>query len=106
MTSLPVACLPSGRADRRDEVNDPELAKHLKHDWRTAELSEKDKTICEWAIKLTITPGKMGMVDIDSLKDAGFSEPAIRDTDQVVGYFNYINRIGEGLGVDLEPEMK
>jgi len=101
MAFLPVACLPSGRADRRDEVNDPELAKHLKHDWRTAELSDKDKTLCKWAVKLIITSGKMGMVDIDSLKDEGFSEPAISDAAQVVGYFNYINRIVEELGVYL-----
>jgi len=24
----------------------------------------------------------------------------------VISYFNYINRIADGLGVDLEPEMK
>lgn len=43
--------------------------------------------------------------DIDSLKDTGFSEPAISDAAQVVGYFNNINRIAVGLGVDLELEM-
>ena len=36
----------------------------------------------------------------------GFSEDAISDAAQVVSYFNYINRIAEGLGVDLENEMK
>jgi len=24
----------------------------------------------------------------------------------VISYFNYINRVADGLGVDLEPEMK
>jgi alkylhydroperoxidase family enzyme len=44
--------------------------------------------------------------DIDALTGTGFSENAISDTAQVVSYFNYINRIAEGLGVDLEDEMK
>ena len=43
---------------------------------------------------------------IDTLTGFGFSESAISDAAQVVSYFNYINRIAEGLGVDLEDEMK
>jgi len=55
---------------------------------------------------LTLTPGDMTKSDIDVLKKTGFSENAISDAAQVVSYFNYINRIAEGLGVDLESEMK
>ena len=48
----------------------------------------------------------MAQGDINKLIQSGFSERAISDAAQVVGYFNYINRIADGLGVDLEPEMK
>jgi len=82
------------------------LAEQLKKDWRKANLSEEDKALCNWAEKLTITPGDMGKSDIDILKNNGFSESAISDAAQVVSYFNYINRIADGLGVDLEEEMK
>jgi len=78
----------------------------LKHDWKASELSEKDKALCSWAEKLTLTPGKMAQGDINKLIQSGFSERAISDAAQVVGYFNYTNRIADGLGVDLEPEMK
>ena len=44
-------------------------------------------------------------MDIHKLENMGFSQSAISDAAQVVGFFNYINRIAEGLGVDLEPEM-
>ena len=44
--------------------------------------------------------------DINRLERSGFSQEAISDAAQVVGYFNYINRIADGLGVDLEPEME
>jgi len=62
--------------------------------------------LCQWAEKLTKTPGEMSKSDITILEDTGLSQDAISDAAQVVGYFNYINRIADGLGVDLEPEMK
>ena len=82
------------------------MAEQLKKDWEKADLSAKDKVLCAWAEKLTLTPGDMTKSDIDALTGTGFSENAISDTAQVVSYFNYINRIAEGLGVDLEDEMK
>tara|TARA_Y100000294_G_scaffold117265_1_gene108826 strand:+ start:535 stop:714 length:180 start_codon:yes stop_codon:yes gene_type:complete len=48
----------------------------------------------------------MSEEDVQILEKAGFSQEAISDAAQVVGYFNYINRIADGLGVDLEPEMQ
>ena len=44
--------------------------------------------------------------DVHNLEKVGFSQNAISDAAQVIGYFNYINRIADGLGVDLEPEME
>jgi len=78
----------------------------LKRNWRTAALSDQDYALCEWAEKLTITPGKMSKNDIRKLEKVGFSQAAISDGAQVIAYFNYINRIADGLGVDLEPEME
>ncbi|MDP6339311.1 MAG: hypothetical protein QF842_03165 [Candidatus Marinimicrobia bacterium] len=47
----------------------------------------------------------MSKSHVEALELTGFSQMAISDAAQVVGYFNYINRIAEGLGVDLEPDM-
>ena len=92
--------------DFRDEVKDEKLAEHLKRDWKTANLSKEDKTLCLWAEKLTLAPGKTDQLDVHNLEVAGFSQSAISDAAQVIGYFNYINRVADGLGVDLEPEME
>ncbi len=43
--------------------------------------------------------------DIKSLRALGWSDQAIHDAAQATAYFNYINRLADGLGVDLEPEM-
>ncbi|HJM39087.1 MAG TPA: hypothetical protein QGG59_03120 [Planctomycetota bacterium] len=44
--------------------------------------------------------------DVDALRECGWSDLEIHDAAQVVAYFNYINRIADGLGVDFEEEMK
>ena len=40
----------------------------------------------------------MGSGDVQALREAGFSDPAIHDASQVVSYFNYINRVADALG--------
>ena len=43
--------------------------------------------------------------DLDLLHGQGFSDTAIHDAVQVISYFNYINRVADALGVDLEEWM-
>jgi uncharacterized peroxidase-related enzyme len=78
----------------------------VKRDWRQAPLGPADRALCAYAEKLTRAPGEMREDDVRALRAAGLSDEAIHDAAQVVAYFNYINRIADGLGVDLEPEMK
>ena len=42
---------------------------------------------------------------IDGLRATGWSDAEIHDATQIASYFNYINRIADGLGCDLEPDM-
>jgi len=74
-------------------------------DWRQAQLGAADRALCEFAEKLTATPGAMRESDVDALRRAGFDDVAIHDAIQVVAYFNYINRVADAIHVDLEPEM-
>ena len=48
----------------------------------------------------------MGLPDVELLRTHGLDDTAIHDATQVIAYFNYINRIADCLGVDLEPEMR
>ncbi|MCH8879651.1 MAG: peroxidase-related enzyme [Planctomycetes bacterium] len=89
----------------RSEVNDDALVEAIKTDYRTAELDESTRAVLDLAVKLTRTPGQMKPSDLDALRQQGLSDLAIHDIVQVAAYFNYINRIADGLGVDLEPEM-
>ena len=78
----------------------------MKRDWRGAELGEPDRALCAYAEKLTRDPAGMSDADVVTLRAAGFSDEAIHDATQVIGYFAYINRVADALGTDLEPEMR
>ncbi len=69
-------------------------------------MSSADQALCEFAEKLTLTPGAMLKDDIKQLVDLGFSDTAVHDAVQVIGYFNYINRVAGALDVDLEDDIK
>ena len=74
-------------------------------DWRSADLDDAVRALCRYAEKLTRTPGAMCAADVEALRAAGFDDVAIHDAIQVVAYFNYINRVADGVDVELEPEM-
>jgi uncharacterized peroxidase-related enzyme len=81
------------------------LAEALMTDWRTAALDPADQALCAYAEKATLHPQQCTAADVETLRAAGFDDAAIHDATQVVAWFNYINRIADCLGVDLEPEM-
>ena len=75
-------------------------------DWRSAPLSEEDRALCEFAAKVTLCQDEMGPDDLDVLRVHGFDDRAIHDATQVVSYFNYITRIADVLGVELEDFVR
>ncbi len=56
-----------------------------------------------YAIKLTRSPHALDATDVDELRRVGFDDGGILDICQVVSYYNYVNRLADGLGVELEP---
>ena len=72
------------------------------HDYRHANLSDADRALCDYAVKLTLSPASIVQSDIDVLRDHGFNDDQITIAVQVISYFNYINRVADGL--DVEPE--
>jgi len=56
----------------------------------------------DYAAKLTTTPGEMCSEDLIPLREAGYNDRAILDINQITSYYAYVNRIADGLGVELE----
>ena len=78
----------------------------LATDWRGARLSPADRALCAFAEKLSLDPQTSTAEDIDGLRRNGFDDRAIHDAGQIVGYFNYINRVADALGVEPESFTK
>ena len=83
-------------------IKSAELGEQLKKDFREAELDEKDRAMLEYVAKLTLEPWNMVEDDVVKLRESGFSDAAILDICQVTGYFAFVNRLADGLGVELE----
>ncbi|UAB91626.1 peroxidase-related enzyme (plasmid) [Ruegeria sp. SCSIO 43209] len=58
-----------------------------------------------YAQKLTLSPGAMEESEVRALKDAGWEDGEILEINQIVGYFNYANRLLNGLGVTTEGDV-
>jgi alkylhydroperoxidase family enzyme len=56
----------------------------------------------DYALRLTDSPASVRREDVDSLRAAGLDDRAILDLVLIVGYFAFVNRLADGLGVPLE----
>jgi uncharacterized peroxidase-related enzyme len=74
------------------------------HDYRRADLSPRERALCDFAVKLTHLAASVDDSDVEVLRAHGLDDAAISDAIQVVGYFNYVTRIADGIGIDSEPE--
>ena len=89
-----------------DEEEGDRLVRQIATDWRSAPLAPTDRALAEYAVKLTRTPGDMSPEDIERLRTHGLDDRAIHDAVQVIAYFNYINRVADGLGIEHETRIR
>ncbi len=89
-------------AGLRRLTDDEALVRELQEDFRDVELDAADRAMLEYAVKLTRTPWEMEEADVDALREAGFGDSAILDINQVAAYYAFVNRLADGLGVELE----
>lgn len=67
-------------------------------------LEPRLSNIVRHAEKLTTAPGAMTEIDLGELRAVGLSDKDILDLTMIVGYFNFVNRIAVGLGVEFSEE--
>jgi uncharacterized peroxidase-related enzyme len=82
------------------------LVETIKSDFHAADIGEKDIAMLAFAEKLTRSPSRVEKGDVEVLRTHGFKDPDILDITQVAAYYNFVNRIASGLGVELEPFWK
>lgn len=83
-------------------AKDDKLVKALATDHAKAKLDEPHRTLCTFAVGLTKDPGGGGDEAVGRLRAVGYDDEAILHITEIVAYFNYVNRMVSGLGVELE----
>lgn len=69
-------------------------------------MDEAEKALLRYALKLSRSPASIAREDIEDLRRAGWDDRAIHDACQVVSYYHYVNRVADGLGVELESRWE
>jgi uncharacterized peroxidase-related enzyme len=92
--------------DLRSAVDNEEQVRAIQNDYRIAGLTVREIALLDYATKLTQAPLSIGRLDLDQLRDHGFSDEQLVDAVHCIGYFNFINRVLDGLGVDPEATMR
>jgi uncharacterized peroxidase-related enzyme len=88
----------------RVENGRPELVEAIKeHRWREIDLPSRDRALCEVAEKLSGNPTRMVEADWEPLRTLGFDDTSCLEVAHIVGLFNYLTRLADGLGLQLDP---
>ena len=74
------------------------------HDYHKAALSARERALCDFAVKLTHSAAAVEAADIDMLRAEGLDDATISDAIQVIGYFNYVTRVADAVGIEDEPD--
>lgn len=77
----------------------------LPADRETAPLPPADRVMLDYAVQLTERPASVSADDVERLRAVGFDDRAIHDICGITAYFAFVNRIADGLGVELEERF-
>ena len=86
---------------------DDGLIEALRADYRTAPITEQERVMLDFVVKLTKDATKCSPKDHEALRSAGFDDRGILQITLIAAWFNYINRVADALGVgrdELAPK--
>ena len=84
-------------------TGDESLARQVMADYTAAELDRPLRALLDYCVAITRDPRSGSREAVEALRVQGWTDEAIHDAVQVTGFFNYYDRLADGLGVDPEP---
>ena len=78
---------------------DEKMIAALQEDYTRAPISEQDRVMLDYVIKLTKDATKVSPQDHERLRAVGFDDKGILQITLIASWFNYINRVADALGV-------
>lgn len=99
-----VYCLTAHGAALRQLTGNPALAETIAQNWRVAEITERQRAMLAFAVKLTISPAEMAEADRALLRAQGFNDHDIWDIGAVAAFYNMSNRLAAAVEMRPNPE--
>ena len=90
----------------RQHSDDPELASHIMHDYTRADLDPQTRGMLDFASKLTRNQSSMEEVYVNTLRGVGLSDEQILSVVLITCVFNFMTRLADGLGVEVDPRRQ
>jgi len=78
----------------------------LRKDFRTAPISDQDKAMLDYVVKLTRDATQCSPEDHNKLRAAGFDDRGILQITLIAAWFNYINKVADALGVGRDGKAE
>ncbi len=85
----------------RAYIKDESFVEQVQRDYTQVSLDAKDRAMLDYAQKLTRSPAQVTREDTEQLRHAGFRDEEILSIALIVSYFNFVNRVALGLGVEF-----
>jgi len=98
------ACVFAHAAALRGHSGDPEWVATIEVNYRRAELTRRERSLADYALKVTRASAEVEPADLQALRDAGVPELGVLEAATVVAYFNFTNRLNSGLGIRANAE--
>ena len=80
---------------------DADIASHVMHDYRNADLDAQTMAMLDYATRLTKDPSSIVEDDVNKLREHGLSDEQILSVVLITCNFNFMTRLAGGLGVDI-----
>ena len=91
-------CLGAHSAALRALIDDPVKADVITHNYRRADLTDRERALLDFAHRLTVRSHEMTEADLEPLRAIGLDDPTIFEAAQVAAMFNFTNRLANAFG--------
>lgn len=78
---------------------DADLVDALQRDYRSAPITDQERVMLDYVVKMTKDATRCSPADHDALRAVGFDDRGIVQITLIAAWFNYINRVADALGV-------
>ncbi|HEY9624549.1 MAG TPA: peroxidase-related enzyme [Crinalium sp.] len=99
------SCVLTHQAQLRDVTGDAPFAESVAQNHRTAHLTERERALAEFAVKVTELSNELSPDDLAPLREVGLSDEAILEAGEIAAQFSLSNRLSKAFGWKVKREQ-